>query len=176
MKPKFQIGDSLWIARVEQAEKWVTCPDCFGTKTLRVILGDGTEHTIDCAGCSPGYDSPRGVVKSYNIGPVTSVEVVTGIDCSSERVRYTFGCWLQDECNVFATKEEATERAHELFLQREAEEERRIQEPERRKRSWAWNVHYHRDCIRRAEQEIAYHTAKLNAAQSHIERGKAGAA
>ena len=35
--------------------------------------------------------------------------------------------------------------------------------------TWAWNVTYHRGCIKRAESDLAYHAAKLAVAKENKE-------
>lgn len=172
MTAKFSIGDTVWRAHADRTEKWVTCPDCFGTKTLRVVLGDGTEHTMDCAGCAAGYNPPRGGVQSYDFTPRATNDVITEIRLGPGGVEYTFGGWIFKESDVFPTYEEAMARAAELIIEREAEEKAAFLRKTNPNRSWAWHVHYHRDNIRQAERNLAFHTEKLNVARAKAKEDK----
>ncbi len=164
---RFNIGDIIWHASCRGTDKWITCPDCFGTKTLKVILGDGTELVIPCAGCACGFDPPRGVVKTYDYGPRVEQVEITGVEMSATETKYRSSGWIFKDDDVFATKEEAEARCVELVAQRVQEEADRLHLKEKDHRSWAWHVHYHRDEIRRKQKEIEMHTAKLNVALEH---------
>ena len=41
------LGDTVWRATVKRSQVHVACPDCFGRRALRVILGDDSEVVID---------------------------------------------------------------------------------------------------------------------------------
>lgn len=163
----FNIGDKVWIAKVCNSEKWVTCPDCFGGKTLKVILGDGTELTIPCVGCAPGLEFPRGVIRQYEWGPSVEPSTITGMEITLKNTEYHFSCWRIDAENVFATKEEAESRAAELAQTKAQEDAIAFQKKDKPTRDWAWHVHYHRRQIRDAEKTIAYAQAKLGIALTH---------
>jgi len=156
-------------------DKWVTCPDCFGTKTLSVILGDGTEMVIDCAGCAPGLNEPRGVIKSYDYEPIVESKTVTGLSIDGEEIEYHFhlagSCYTVAKSeDIFASKGEAEERAEVLFEECRRNQENSLQRKEKPTRDWAWHVHYYRQQIRRAKQDIERAEAKLNVAIQKSER------
>jgi hypothetical protein len=167
----FNIGDEVFHAHCEMRDKWITCPDCFGTKTLKVILGDGTELVIPCAGCGPGYEPPRGVVKTYERSPGVEVFTISGIEITRERIKYHASSRILNSENVFATKEEAQARSLELAALYEKEEAARLQRKERDTHSWAWHVHYHRSKIRNAKKEIELSEEKLGIAQIRAKGG-----
>jgi hypothetical protein len=169
----FNIGDTVWHAKAMNKEKWITCPDCLGTRTLKVILGDGTEHVIDCAGCSRGYEGPTGSIRSYNYESVIEPKTITGVQIKSDEVEYYSECWILKACDVFATETEARERSAILMTEYEEAERKRLASKEKPSRDWAWHVHYHRSCIRKAEAEYAYHTAKLAVSLTHKKEGAA---
>ena len=68
---------------------------------------------------------------------------------------------------LFRTEEEAKTRADEYAKELTDVEHKRLMAKEKDKRSWAWNVHYHRKAIKDAEKQIAYHTSKLNFAKTY---------
>lgn len=175
---RFKIGDEIWVAKYNAVERWIKCPDCLGKRYLTVILGDDSQVTIDCAGCAAGYEPPRGVIKTYDYEATTIHTTVTSVESELkegvEVSRYGyFECYRVDDENVFATQEEAQARADRYANEAKASEEARLLRKEKDTRSWAWNAHYHRKCIKQAEKDLAYHTAKLNAALPHVKAEKA---
>ncbi len=174
--PKFKIGDSLYCASFEMERIYVVCPDCGGTKTLRCILFDGTEYTIDCRGCASGYMPPTGRVVIHERKPKVDLGIIFGIeinDGTEEPIEYRIklgGSYARTlkENELFETKEAAYDRALELAKEYTLEEQERINKKEKDHRSWAWHVHYHRRQIRDAEKTIARATDQLNAAKRHV--------
>ena len=173
MKPKYDIGDKVWWASRISTEERVVCPECFGKLFLTVILGDNSQVTIECAGCASGYNPPRGYITYWKQTVGVKQSTVGGIENYIDKpigykVNYTgcsYNCVKEDE--VFDTREEAEKRALELAEQHNKEELVRIHRKEKNNRSWSWNAHYHRDCIRRAKKDIEYHSAKLEVAKQH---------
>jgi len=171
MKPKYAMGDSLYLAQHEITEKWITCPDCFGKKTLKVILGDDTELIIPCQTCAIGYDPPRGMVKTFDTKPDYKPVTITGMEISENEVRYRCDCRSMKEGNLFRTEEEAIKRGEELAAQAIHEESIRLQRKERQTRSWAWHVTYYRGIIQRAKAEIVRSEKLLGIATAKTAKG-----
>jgi len=173
----YNIGDKPWYAGNENTQKTMTCPECLGKKYLTVILGDGTQVTIDCAGCSLGYDPPRGYVTYHEYGPSVHQATICKVEISSEGVKYgidgnSHSYHIAEPINLFDTKEEAEVRAQELADEHNQEEHVKINQKDygNRHRTWSWHVHYYRQQIRRAKDEIEYAEAKLDAAKSHTKK------
>lgn len=175
---RFNIGDTVWHARAQNTKKFIECPDCFGTKYLKVILGDGTELTIDCAGCSGG--SWPGAVKSYDYDIEVRSLMITGMQINQNIIEYhstipgSSSYWNLSQSDVFATREEAEVRSAVLMDEHKSAEIKRLASKEKDTRTWAWHVHYHRDCIRKANKDIEYHAAKLAFALTHKKEMKHG--
>jgi hypothetical protein len=169
----YNIGDKVWYASVEHFEKYMTCPDCLGHKFLRVIFGDGTECSIDCAGCSAGYEPPRGVVEYYGYEICVREVTIGGMEVQKDKpITYKFdcrtcSCSLAEEDRLSITKEDAEATAKILAAKMSQDAIDRIERKEKDTRTWAWNATYHRGKIKAAERDIAYHTDKLNAALRH---------
>lgn len=170
-----QMGDMVWYVRVGTSEEWITCPDCLGRKYLTVIMGDGTEVSIDCEGCHVGYNPPSGAIKKYthNIPLIFHLPIV-GMNTMRIGIEYHLGnvdgqssyyCCMETE--VFDTREDAEVRATELMKEQQAEEEARLLRKEKPTKTWSWNATYHRGCIRKMEKDIEYHRKKLSAAMEH---------
>lgn len=168
---KLNIGDTAWVARAAPVETWVICPDCCGQKALTIIFGDGTQASIECENCKRGYEPPRGVVVLHEYKPVVEPNTITGMDQRQEganmKVQYWSGCSGFDGENAFATIEEAQARANELMAIRAKEEKEAFEKGKyNRDKTWAWNASYHRKCLKEAQRNIEYHTAKLNVAKA----------
>ena len=167
--PQFNIGDSVFLARFEASEAYVTCPDCGGTGRLRMTFHDDTTVSIECRNCAAGYDPPTGRIKVYERKPSAMSIQVSGLEVGVDGVRYRLGGGLNwnyigDACDVFATREEAEARGQQLADAATAEELQRVYRKERDTRTWAWNASYHRKAIKEAHRQIEYHTAKLTVA------------
>lgn len=169
-KPKFSYGEMVWCAEVRSTEKQVKCPDCFGMKYLRVMLGDDSVVTVDCPECERGYLGPQGTVTADDYAAVTEPHMITAIEYSDSDGEFRYGFYQRcgvEESRCFATQEEAVVRAAELQKEYEEREQKRFAAKEKPNRSWAWNATYHRGCLRRAQKYIEYHTKKLAMALEH---------
>jgi hypothetical protein len=168
----FSLGDLVWVASVRWAQKQIRCPDCFGKRFLRVILGDDSQVTVECPECCRGYEGPQGVVGTYDYIASVEPEIVSGLekDWRDERevIVYRFNHHsgvVETDC--FATKEEAEQRASVLAKEQAEQEAKRLASKEKPNKSWAWNATYHRGEIRRAERDLIYHRSKLEVALAH---------
>lgn len=164
--PKYKIDDVVWYANRETKTEQVICPECFGNKFLTVILGDNSQVDIDCVGCGAGLENPKGYIVYYkhlvNVKQIT----IEKIEETKLKTEYGFnGCYRVDGKNLFDTKKEAEKKAEILAEEHNKEELERIYRKEKNNRTWSWNVHYHRDCIRKAEKDLIYHNAKLKVAK-----------
>jgi hypothetical protein len=174
MKPKYNIGDQVWRCSWDSEKVSETCPECGGTKHLRVILWDGTEHTIACEGCKEGYYGPSGTVYRYERQPkaepceVTGVEIQTYKDPAIVEYRVTqFGStYCTEEYRVFDNEIDALAKARAVCDEQNEADRQRVRQKAKDHRSWSWHVHYHRKAIRDAEKKVAYHTAALEVARA----------
>lgn len=116
IQPKFDIGQTVYVARVSWRESFIPCPDCLGQKTWFVRAPSGEEWAVDCLTCQRGWYSTgqvgswsdQVVVEKRTIGsvrvdtadrerPVSYMCVETGVGTGS----------VYDERNVFASRDEA---------------------------------------------------------------------
>jgi ribosomal protein S27E len=171
---KFEIGQHVWRATFMIRQNSVECADCGGTGRLRVLFHDDTMVSVECAGCSRGFERPTGRIVTYDRTGRAEPDVITGVEIEGGKTRWrTANSYRVDETDVFATEQEALERAAVLAAEYDAAELARIATKEKPTRTWAWNAHYHRDCIKRCEREIERHKAKLTAANLKARIAKA---
>lgn len=176
MKPQFNIGDTVYIpVHSGHAEIWVTCPDCAGKLYHTITLGCGDTHTIDCQGCTRGYESPSGRVSYYDSQGKAEYAEVIGMEMTPSGYEYRLNCvnYKATSMDVYATREEAQAKADEMAAAYVDEKKARIYKKEKDTRSWAWNASYHRQCLKRAQRDIEYHSAKLDVAKTKAKGGKA---
>jgi len=174
MKPKYSIGEEVWFAVIVQVQKFVTCPDCFGKRNLRVILGDDSEVTIACTTCSKGYEPSTGTVGTWEYIPKVLLETVRGVEIRRDsEIEYSLSnrCCVKEN-DLFSFKQEAETRAVELTEQQEKLERERVGRKCKDSRTWAWHVKYHRGMIKEAERNVVRHTAMLNAAKEKVKGGE----
>jgi hypothetical protein len=171
----YNIGEKVWYAGMSNKKEFVVCPECFGKKFVTVILGDDSRVTIDCAGCSSGFDPPRGSIYYYKWSVNVEQIIIEGVEINKnknkEEVRYRYNsCYIADSNKVFSDKKQAEEKAMELIEEHNQDELKKINSKEKSNRSWAWNAHYHRNCIRNCEKDLMYHKEKLNSAESKLKK------
>jgi len=161
-----KLGDNVWVASIERYTESILCLECFGKKSLTVILGDDSRVEIPCVGCACGYDPPTGFMSHAQYKPDVRRETIIRIEVEPDKIEYlTQNSHLFKDSEVFDTEEEAEKRAIILMNEHNEEEKKRMYCKERPSRTWAWNVHYHRKQIRDAEKTIAYASEKLGIAK-----------
>lgn len=171
---RFNIGDTVYWATYQRREEWIPCPDCGGTRRVRVILHDNDEHSIDCATCSRGYEPPTGKIVTYEYSKSVSKGNIMGVDMAAGRTDWRVSPhYIVKDAEVFTTKEEALDRAEVLAVEANEEEQRRLALKEKPTRSWAWNASYHRREIKECERRLAYHESKLSVAAVKVKAGDA---
>lgn len=166
LRAKYNIGDTVWWARTETVNDYVTCPDCGGTAQITVLMYDGTKHSIECEGCKRGWNRATGKVSRFKrTGMPISVEI-TGLEIHKGEVRYHItGSRLIDEQDLFLTREEALEKGNRDAAELEEQHKKAVLNKEKPTKSWSWHVHYHRDVIRRLKKDIEYHESRLSVAK-----------
>lgn len=160
---QFNIGDDVFFASYgPMTEVWIECPECAGTLAHEIILGCGDRVSIECANCGPGYESPTGKIRTYE--PLASVKpfTITGMEIREGKTRYySATSHIRDDYNVFATHDEAMERADVLTQEYRDREAEKVTRKEKAHKNWASNASYHRREIKRCEKDIERHKAKL---------------
>mgnify|MGYP001577338225 CR=1 FL=1 len=177
MNQRFNIGDRVYLAAFDRKAIAVTCPDCFGFLRLRVILCDNTDVSIDWVGCASGYDRPKGYITNYEWTASAKQCTVTEVTekMEDEKIQYEYhfaGGYCDYDGKTFATEEEALTKANELRQAHEDDENRQLMAKTKDKRSWAWNVHYHRQCADRAQRDLAYHESKAQICAAKVKHEK----
>lgn len=175
--PKYQLGDQLWRTTWDSTPDYVECPECGGHGRIRCIMADDTIVSVECRGCQAGYDPPSGRVRVHKRSPKVEWCRVTGVEIASDKIEYrvTDGTytWVHNEADLYVEKPDAETSARTMAERADLEERERIAHKEKDGRSWSWNAHYHRDCIRRAQRDLEYHTAKLAVASVKAKEDRA---
>jgi len=167
--PKYQIGDRVWRAAFEGTAVYLTCPDCGGTGRLRIIFHDDTQASIECRNCQRGYNSPTGQVIAHERAPRVDLVTISGVEIEPNQVRYKVSAgehawYIYEPDQLFDNESDARACAQDMAAKADAKERAKVLTKEKDTRTWAWNASYHRQCIKRAQHDLEYHTAKLNVA------------
>jgi hypothetical protein len=167
---RFEIGQQAWWATCQTREISETCPDCGGTGRLRVTFHDETQVSIECRNCAVGYDPPTGLVKWYGHLPEAKLITISGLEMSGAETSWHAAIaqssyYKISDGALFSAEEDAKSYAEQLAAEHDVAERKRIMTKEKDTRTWAWNASYHRNCIKRAQKDIDYHTSKLNVAK-----------
>jgi len=166
------IGDKVWVASRKSTQESIECPECFGKKYLTVILGDDSKVTIDCAGCSVGYDPSKGYILYHKLVHDVFFVAIVRVEITPGRVKYYFDDYIAGDDIVFDTKEEARVKAKLLAEEWNKAELEKVHRKEKNNRTWSWHVHYYRKKIRDAEKDIECSQRTLNAAEEHAKGEK----
>lgn len=175
-----QIGQTVYEARAwSYGDKLVPCPVCYGKLCAVLELGNGERVTVECDACGIGFDGPRGVVNEPCAGSSVSVFLVAGLVSVGDGWKvldyHGFSRRWGDE--VFATEAEAEARRAVLYAEAvEEAENRTLRQREYARKKLTWQVRYHRECIRRAERDLAWHTRRLSDAVARQRKPKGDAA
>ena len=163
-----KVGDSLWIPRTDrkEEEEQVPCPVCFGKKSVTLILGDDSCIELDCDYCAKGYSAPRGFVTDYTLEPRAELFIVHGIttkeSASDTVIEYSSGCYIAHDGDLFPTKEAALEEAKKRMVERQKEEDSRVEHIKKDQHmSFTWNVGYYKNEIKRRREELERAERKL---------------
>lgn len=179
IEPKFQLGDTIFMARFDRTEKTIMCPDCLGSARVKVTLGTGEEIKIECGGCDPGgYECSTGRIRQYDYAVSVVKRVITGINLQENDVEYRMDgighCFIgsqNGDYRVYGTEAEAIAGGEEMRIKHEAEENQRLLAKTKNHKTWAWNAAYHRREIKRLEQSLAWNRSKVEICKSHVKEG-----
>ena len=81
----------------------------------------------------------------------------------------------REEAEIYATEYDACRALATREAQEQAEEEQRYQQKVLHNKSWNVNASYHRRQLKKAKQDIEYHTKALNYAAGKVKWEKQGA-
>lgn len=154
----FSIGESVWRASATPVERWVTCPECDGTKAVTMTLGNGEKHSLNCACCTLGYDPPMGVVRTYDYDSTPERYICRDLELRDGAVRYGG----VDAVYLYEDEEKCREHCNLLNAKhKEREEERALAVLSSKRRDMAWSVHYWRSEVHRMKKDLASVEARL---------------
>ena len=178
--PLFAIGQDIWFASFHpHRSQRVVCEDCGGTKSLTVIVFDGTEYAIPCQGCASGYEAPTGYILVYEPTATAEGMKITGMRINQAGVEYeadsSSRSYTLSDQDCFATREEALARAQQKADVFAAEELGRMKQKFKQHRRWAWHVTYHRRQIKEHQRQLALHEQSLHYAQTRVQSEKEAA-
>lgn len=170
---KYEIGQHVWYAGWESAPARIVCPDCAGEGRIRVLLPDDSMVSVDCVACQRGYARPSGYLECYDRHAVAKVVTITGLEMRDGKTEWqTSENYRTSESDLFDNEIDAYAAAKVKAEQADKEERGRIGKKHKDTRSWAWNAHYHRNCIKEAQRQIEYHSSKLAVASLKAKEDK----
>lgn len=168
----FAIGETVWHAGAKYRDEYPVCPDCAGTKTVTVRLGNGDEHAIPCGCCGGGtYEGAKGYIKHtlcvYEPTQLTLARV-TGFDKGN--AEYTdmpegVSCYnIYNSSTLFRDKAECEAACEKLRAKAQADSDALDLERRKGKRKdAALSVSYWRKQAAQLRKELANVERRLNA-------------
>ena len=164
----FALGVTVWHAAHYLECSWVECPECLGTRKLKVTLANGEEYELECRGCQDGYEPARGKIKRtrYRCKPLPFTPQRFRIE--GDDIWYSES---SPEANAYSNTPSA-----DLFVDRDAcvvrcdernaelnkqESARELQNLMHKRKDYAWSVHYWRGQLADKRKEIERIEARL---------------
>ena len=161
----FMLGTTYWMPTLNPTQVIVTCPVCYGNRTVTVTLGNGEHVAVECDGCGLGHESPQGTVREYTYEPGVksfTVKAVTSMHGESWWLRAEEG-HDSEWSNLYATEDKAWKVSRERMADALADNARRSATSNRKMLSrLAWTVRYHEQCIADMERKIEWHRRKVS--------------
>lgn len=162
---EFNVGDTIWWATcgTNQVEK--PCPICFGKCVVTLILGNDEHVQTPCDFCGKGFEGARGYINEYEWSSAVKSVQITAKQVNERNglreVEYRYDNYILRPDITFRTKEEAEIRVLELIAKHEEEDRIRLEcQKEHGKKSYTWNVGYHKRCAKEARRQLEYHEKK----------------
>lgn len=171
---KYEIGQQVWYAGWQSTPARIVCPDCAGEGRIRVLLPDESMVSVDCVACQRGFERPSGYLECYDRHAVATLTTILGVEMDGGKTEWKTGeGYRTSEADLFDNEVDAYAAAKVKAEEADREERERIGKKHKDTRSWAWNAHYHRKCIKEAQRQIEYHTSKLAVASLKAKEEKA---
>jgi len=172
----FEIGEQVWLGKIEWTKPLITCPVCFGNKVVTVIFGDGIQVEVECGRCDSTYPytwKASGVIYGEEYTVIgAELEIITGVDIRKDQsdgtveITYWFGSHGGHPDNVGATKEEAIAKAEARAAMYK---QQRIEKDEKDKhfnaKSYGANAKYYLERAAQARRDVEHYERKAKVMQ-----------
>ena len=169
-KAKYTVGDKVWIVENGHKTFTVKCPDCLGGCVIPITLQGGEKISLACAMCGGHGGDAKGYIEKSQWAVGTRNGTITGVEVDPfepGRIRYSVN--RRSDCEVFPTEEAAISAASHVKEESIREAQKRfLWQKESANQTWSWNLYYHRNGVRDAKREIAYHEAKITVAKEMV--------
>ena len=152
----FAVGEEAWWIGNYSKEETIVCPECLGTKVLKVIQGNGKEFNLDCACCSRGYEAPSGCISQTVYYHKPEKIKLGAVDMSCGEFRYDIGNgWSIYAKDIYKTEAECLDACiKENRVKAAYREEQMLNAIKSKRRDMAWSVHYWQGQIRRFKDDL----------------------
>ena len=151
----FAIGEKLWHAGSDQTAGWETCQCCQGKLRITIILGDGSQESVECEMCRLGYLGASGKTQTYRWRHIPIAFTTDKVSMSGEDFNYrsTYDGYSEAK-NLFRSREECQAKCDELNAAHiEEERNRHVHQLISAKKKMAWSVGYWRNQLKKREEE-----------------------
>jgi hypothetical protein len=172
VKLPLPLNITLWHAAYGATEEWLICPECMGTKEVKLTLANGEEYMLDCRCCQSGYDPPLGRIRRhiYDFRPTPFVARRWGTDGDKfwfSESDPTSPCWTRtNEEDLFTDETLCRARCEaknaELSQQQAEQGLRNLMS---KRKDLAWSVHYWRSQLADRRRDVEMIEKRLRACQ-----------
>jgi hypothetical protein len=163
---EYNIGDKVWWATGGVRKKQHTCPVCYGKCVVTLILGNDEQVQTYCDYCGKGYEMARGYVIEREYTTEVKQIVLTGKEVretmNGRSVEYRCDNYILYDGIICDTKEDAEAERTKIAEAYHLQEMERLQRgKENNVKSYSWHVGYHQRQLKKAQQDVDYHTKKI---------------
>lgn len=149
----FALGVQVWHAAPISTEEVELCPECLGTKKIRIVQPNGDEFEQGCAACYIEYGMPCGQRRIHRCKFYPREYTPTGVERIDDQDGVTYKNWpsgtgggsLVCSRRLRATKEACEVLCAEMTAASRVEEDKRHEVCLRiSKEKYAWSLNYWR--------------------------------
>jgi hypothetical protein len=126
--PRFNIGDTAWVARLTQETVHLPCPDCLGAHEWAVTTPAGGRLTSPCMRCTDKYTNTGLPSLTYQTvqgraeaRPITGIEINDGEPVEYRSRTGSGSWWTLRDTEAYATEAEAQAVADQMAAAKNAE-------------------------------------------------------
>lgn len=168
----FELNKECWWIGRGQRERYVTCPECVGTKVITMIKGNGETVSLACEHCSRGFEGPHGIVKETYFEHRPVVFVPTTVDVRENEFHYSgadpdsmYRAYV-DAKHLFHDRAECEERCAELnALHTKNAREQDLRNAIHNRKKMASSASYWAREIKELERKLVFYRERLDQAR-----------
>jgi hypothetical protein len=164
----FSLGVTVWHAAYGYESWWIECPECLGTKKVKVSLATGEEYELECRCCQEGYEPSRGKIQTGQSRFTPTLFTPGRFRIEGAEVWYSesspdASSYSSVSADVlFLDKAACAARCDEENAKHDKERaEQALRNLMHKRKDYAWSVHYWRGQLKQKRRDVELIEARL---------------